>query len=299
MIDSSSGSYFWTTHSHHNRAKRPSSPAISSFLTRFTFPQIPEIAAGTNQVLFSVVYSVVFPTSRCCDSLQKAPFSTRGLSRPKKCPSVTEVHNPTTLRREQNMTKVQPLPSRTPKDYALPNSSWSKDMMGQFNKFMEMCKDGRWKRIPSHRCVEEGVPEYMKQKMDVRKKARDTRFFLRSMDKGLGFEYVMFFNPSQKRMTCIVQLGPYLEGPPGFVHGGSIATMFDATCSMCALFADSAFLTATFTINYKCPVQVGAVLLVDVKVERTEGRKVYLSGQVHSADGQTLYADGTALFIVL
>uniref|UniRef100_A0ACB8G8F8 Uncharacterized protein n=1 Tax=Sphaerodactylus townsendi TaxID=933632 RepID=A0ACB8G8F8_9SAUR len=231
---------------------------------------------------------------------------------------------------------VQPLPSRTPKDYALPNSSWSKDMMGQFNKFMEMCKDGRWKRIPSHRpyprilrksrsktlfvdahativestfrtvaprgywvqdqlCYQllHSPTEYMKQKMDVRKKARDTRFFLRSMDKGLGFEYVMFFNPSQKRMTCIVQLGPYLEGPPGFVHGGSIATMFDATCSMCALFADSAFLTATFTINYKCPVQVGAVLLVDVKVERTEGRKVYLSGQVHSADGQTLYADGT------
>ncbi|KAL8184727.1 UNVERIFIED_CONTAM: hypothetical protein K2H54_026398 [Gekko kuhli] len=44
------------------------------------------------------------------------------------------------------------------KDYALPNSSWSGDMMDQFNKFTAMSEDGTWRRIPSHRRVEESAP---------------------------------------------------------------------------------------------------------------------------------------------
>nr|XP_056709512.1 acyl-coenzyme A thioesterase THEM4-like [Euleptes europaea] len=189
---------------------------------------------------------------------------------------------------------VRPLPSRKPKDYALPNSSWSKEMMDQFDKFMEMCKDGTWRRMPSHRRAEESVSESIKQHLDPKKKGRDTRFFLRNLDsEGLGFEYVMFLNPSQKRMVCLAQLGPYLEGPPGFVHGGPIATILDTTWSQCALFTTSAFLTANLSINYKSPVQLGSVILVDGKVDRTEGRKVFLSGQVQSVDGKTLYAEGT------
>uniref|UniRef100_A0A8D0E7E4 Uncharacterized protein n=1 Tax=Salvator merianae TaxID=96440 RepID=A0A8D0E7E4_SALMN len=36
-------------------------------------------------------------------------------------------------------------------DCALPNDSWSPDMLEQFNKFMEMTRDGTWKRLPSYR----------------------------------------------------------------------------------------------------------------------------------------------------
>ncbi|XP_060113235.1 acyl-coenzyme A thioesterase THEM4-like [Heteronotia binoei] len=195
---------------------------------------------------------------------------------------------------------VRPLPASELKDYALPNSSWSRDMTGQFNKFAAMTEDGTWRRIPSHRRVEDSAPEYIKQKLEEQQKKRDTRYFCRSIDQeGLGFEYVMFFNSSQKRMMGIFQLGPYLEGPPGFVHGGSIATILDATLSLCALFATGAILTANLSINYKSPVRLGSVVLVDGKVDKVEGRKAFLSGPVQSADGQTLHAEGRALIFQL
>ncbi|XP_077176772.1 acyl-coenzyme A thioesterase THEM4-like [Paroedura picta] len=195
---------------------------------------------------------------------------------------------------------VRPLPSSEPRDYALPNPSWSADMMDQFHKFTAMSEGGTWRRIPSHRRVEDSAPEYMKHKMEDRYKERDTRYFCRIIDsEGLGFEYVMFFNPSQKRMVGIFQLGPYLEGPPGFVHGGSIATILDATLSLCALFATSAILTANLSINYKSPIRLGSVVLVDSKVDRVEGRKAFLSGPVKSVDGRTLHAEATALILQL
>ncbi|XP_015285283.1 PREDICTED: acyl-coenzyme A thioesterase THEM4-like [Gekko japonicus] len=194
-------------------------------------------------------------------------------------------------------TTVRPLPSSKLKDYALPNASWSEDMLDQFNKFMAMSEDGTWRRIPSHRSVEESAPEYMKEKLEEEQKKRDTRYFCRSIDsEGLGFEYVMFFNSSQKRMVGIFQLGPYLEGPPGIVHGGSIATILDATLSLCAFIATDAVLTANLSINFKSPVQLGSVVLVDSKVDRMEGRKAFLSGPVLSVDGQTLHAEGTGSF---
>ncbi|XP_054829527.1 acyl-coenzyme A thioesterase THEM4-like [Eublepharis macularius] len=201
---------------------------------------------------------------------------------------------------ETQVFLVWPLPSRKPKDYALPNSSWSKDMMEQFDKFMSMSKDGTWKRIPSHSHIENSIPEHMMQKIEEEKKNRDTRYFCRSIStEGLGFEYVMFFNPSQKRMVCIFQPGPYLEGPPGFAHGGSIATMLDVTIALCAIFAADAILTANLSINYKSPVRLGSVVLVDSKLNRIEGRKAFFCGQVQSVDGQTLHAEGTALVLQL
>uniref|UniRef100_A0A8D0E8V3 Acyl-coenzyme A thioesterase THEM4 n=1 Tax=Salvator merianae TaxID=96440 RepID=A0A8D0E8V3_SALMN len=171
------------------------------------------------------------------------------------------------------------------KDYALPNSSWSKDMTSQFNKFMEMSKSGLWQRISSHRRL---MYEHEEQKT----LESDSRFFCRNLDvEGLGFEYVMFWNQSEKRMICIFQPGPYLEGYTGFVHGGCIATIIDNAFIGCALF------TANLDINYKAPLPLGSVVLVDTKVDKTEGRKTFISGTVQRADGKMVYAHATLLFI--
>lgn len=44
----------------------------------------------------------------------------------------------------------------------------------------------------------------------------DTRLFLRAIDgDGDGFEYAMFLNTAQRRLLCLFQPGPYLEGHPG------------------------------------------------------------------------------------
>uniref|UniRef100_A0A7M4FTT5 Acyl-coenzyme A thioesterase THEM4 n=1 Tax=Crocodylus porosus TaxID=8502 RepID=A0A7M4FTT5_CROPO len=196
--------------------------------------------------------------------------------------------------------------SGQPKDYALPNASWSQGMLNLYNEFVEKSKDGTWKRIPSYRLMLPLLtpehpcpfthPDLMK--LEGEKMSKDTRLFLRSLDEeGLGFEYVMFLNPSEKRMVTVYQPGPYLEGHPGFAHGGSTAAIIDSTIGGCAIFVAGRVMTANLSIDFKNPIPLGSVVLVDGKVNRMEGRKVFLSCQVWSADGQTLHAEATALFI--
>nr|XP_028566501.1 acyl-coenzyme A thioesterase THEM4 [Podarcis muralis] len=182
------------------------------------------------------------------------------------------------------------------KDYAIPNASWSPEMVHQFNRFMAMVKDGTWKKLPSYRNVADHVPVRMRQGNEL--KDRASRLFLRNLDEeGMGFEYAMFLNPSEKRMVSMFQLGPYLEGPPGFVHGGCIATILDSVLGTCAIFVAGRVLTANLTINYKSPIPLGSVVLVESKLDRIEGRKVFVTGHVQSVDGQTVHTEATALFI--
>uniref|UniRef100_A0A8C4KVK6 Acyl-coenzyme A thioesterase THEM4 n=1 Tax=Dromaius novaehollandiae TaxID=8790 RepID=A0A8C4KVK6_DRONO len=184
-----------------------------------------------------------------------------------------------------------------PKDYALPNASWSRDMLDLYDRFLAMTKEGLWKRIPSYNNVLDHIPESMKL---AHEKKKDTRLFLRSIEaEGVGFEYVMFLNSSEKRVVCLFQPGSYLEGHPGFAHGGSIATIIDSTIGSCAIFVAGRVMTANLSINYMSPVPLGSVVLVDSKVDKVEGRKVFLSCKVQSVDGGTLHAEATALFIQL
>ncbi|XP_015285282.1 PREDICTED: acyl-coenzyme A thioesterase THEM4-like [Gekko japonicus] len=189
--------------------------------------------------------------------------------------------------------------SKQAKDYSLPNSSWSPDMMTQFNKYMEMSKDKTWKKLPSYRDILDHMPERMRQEHEE-ERSEESRMFLRNLDEeGKGFEYVMFLNWSEKRMACVAQLGPYLEGPPGFVHGGSIATILDSVLGGCAMSLLGHVMTANLNINYKTPVPLGSVVLAESKLDKLEGRKVFVSGHVRSVDGETLHAEATGLFIQL
>ncbi|NXD88646.1 THEM4 thioesterase, partial [Halcyon senegalensis] len=122
----------------------------------------------------------------------------------------------------------------------------------------------------------------------------DTRLFLRAIDgAGAGFEYAMFLNTAQRRLLCLFQPGPYLEGHPGLTHGGAIAAIVDSALGTCALAVAGKVVTANLSIDYLAPVPLGTVLLVDAHAERLEGRKVFLSGHVRSADGDTLHARAT------
>ncbi|XP_063002080.1 acyl-coenzyme A thioesterase THEM4 isoform X2 [Elgaria multicarinata webbii] len=172
-------------------------------------------------------------------------------------------------------------------------------MLHQFNKFTEMVEGGTWKKLPSYRHTLEHVPEKIRQEHKLEKDTR-ARHFLRNVDiEGMGFEYAMFFNPSEQRMVCVFQPGIYLEGHPGFAHGGSTATILDATFGSTAICVAGRVMTANLTIDYKSPIPLGSVVLVKCKLDRTEGRKLFFTGAVRSVDGQTLHAEATALFIQL
>ncbi|XP_063506918.1 acyl-coenzyme A thioesterase THEM4 isoform X3 [Pongo pygmaeus] len=142
------------------------------------------------------------------------------------------------------------------KDYSVPNTSWNKDLRLLFDQFMKKCEDGSWKRLPSYKRtpterIQDFKTRFLDPKLMKEEQMSQAQLFTRSFDDGLGFEYVMFYNDVEKRMVCLFQGGPYLEGPPGFIHGGAIATMIDATVGMCAMMAGGIVMTANLNINYK------------------------------------------------
>ncbi|XP_029435256.1 acyl-coenzyme A thioesterase THEM4-like isoform X2 [Rhinatrema bivittatum] len=183
------------------------------------------------------------------------------------------------------------------KDYALPNASWSQDMRNLYSKYMILSQSGDWMRLPSYNStithLGEICPGSAKPKVT-------TRLFTRNMDvEGLGFEYFMFYNQAEKRTVCIFQAGPYLEGPFGFVHGGSIATIIDSSSGACAICTSGRVMTANLNINYRSPIALGSTVIVESKLDKIEGRKVYLTTEIRSVDGEKFHTDATALFIKL
>ncbi|XP_052653579.1 acyl-coenzyme A thioesterase THEM4-like [Harpia harpyja] len=166
-------------------------------------------------------------------------------------------------------------------------------MRQQYRRLLAMAATGAWARLPSYCSAHQHLPE-------VPAMPGDTRLFLRAIEgAGVGFEYAMFLNAAECHPLCLFQPGPYLEGHPGLTHGGAITTIIDGTLGTCALAVAGKVMTANLSIDYLVPVPLGAAVLLDGRAERLEGRKVFLSCHVQSAERDTLHARATGLFIWL
>ncbi|XP_069334859.1 acyl-coenzyme A thioesterase THEM4 isoform X1 [Eulemur rufifrons] len=190
------------------------------------------------------------------------------------------------------------------KDFSIPNPSWRRDIRLLFDEFMKKCEDGSWKCLPPGKCGSiQRTQDFKTFCLDPELRKEDlrtqTRVFTSSFEEGLGFEYVMFYNDVEKRTVCLFQGGPYLKGMPGFLHGGAIATMIDTTLGMSAVIAGGTVMTANLNINFKRPIPLCSVVVINSQLDKVEGRKVFVSGNVQSADEKTLYSEATSLFIKL
>ncbi|XP_046539069.1 acyl-coenzyme A thioesterase THEM4 [Equus quagga] len=181
------------------------------------------------------------------------------------------------------------------KDRSLPNPSWSKEIRLLFDQFMKKCEDGSWKRVPSYRYIS---PQDSKPTKEEGQMSR-ARIFSRSYDDGLGFEFVMFHNDVEKRTVCFFQGGPHLQGPSGLLHGGALATMIDVTGGVTAVMTGESVMTANLNINFKRPIPLGSVIVINSQIDKVEGRKFFVSCDVRSVDEKTLYSNATGLFISL
>ncbi|XP_066464919.1 acyl-coenzyme A thioesterase THEM4-like isoform X2 [Eleutherodactylus coqui] len=183
-------------------------------------------------------------------------------------------------------------PSHGQRDYSLPNATWSQNMRDLYRKYEELSKSGAWRRIPSYNSTVHHVADSPPED------GRVTRLFTRNLDQdGVGFEYSMFYSEAEKRIVCIFQPGPYLEGPPGFTHGGCIATILDITLGTSAVCLCGPVLTANLNVDLRNPILLGHTVIVDCHVERVEGRKVHARGQIRSHDDRILHAEATGLLI--
>ena len=87
------------------------------------------------------------------------------------------------------------------------------------------------------------------------------------------------------------------EGPPGCVHGGVIAALFDELLGVANISAGVGAMTGTLTITYRSPTPMKTDLTFYAKVEGVDGRKVRTRGTIHAGDRLCAEADG--IFIIV
>ncbi|KAF5907706.1 nuclear receptor ROR-alpha-like, partial [Clarias magur] len=145
----------------------------------------------------------------------------------------------------------------SPQDFSQPNVSWNAEMQKVYDHYNALCEvkaeeseqKGSWRRLPSYNRTLKYVTGGMYLSKVIQSKAR---LFTRNIkEHGAAFEYVVFMNKQEKRCVCVFQPGHLLEGPPGHVHGGAIATMIDTVTGTLAGYLVGPVMTANLNINYR------------------------------------------------
>ena len=94
-------------------------------------------------------------------------------------------------------------------------------------------------------------------------------------------------------VTC----GSAYEGPPGHVHGGFIAAMFDDLLGLAQGLSGHHGMTGRLTIHYRSPTPLHTELTLRGWLERADGRKILCRGTMHA--GEVLCAEAEGLFITV
>ncbi|MDP5182222.1 PaaI family thioesterase [Blastococcus sp. BMG 814] len=106
--------------------------------------------------------------------------------------------------------------------------------------------------------------------------------------------------PDEGRCVGRVTVPKKLEGPPGLVHGGVVATLLDHVLARSARGAGHGGLTATLTVTYRRPVHLGVPLVVIGQLVSVEGRRATATARLVAADDpDTTLAEGEALLVAL
>ncbi|MDP9820742.1 PaaI family thioesterase [Nocardioides massiliensis] len=91
-------------------------------------------------------------------------------------------------------------------------------------------------------------------------------------------------------------LGAAYEGPPGLVHGGVTALILDQIAGEAAAAGGTPGMTGQLNLRYERPTPLGP-LSVEAWVDRREGYKTWVKGEMRDAEGQaTVTCEG--LFIL-
>jgi acyl-coenzyme A thioesterase PaaI-like protein len=87
------------------------------------------------------------------------------------------------------------------------------------------------------------------------------------------------------------------EGGPGIVHGGLLAAAVDELLGMATTFSGQAGMTGRLTMKYHHPTPILEELEMNAKLDRVEGRRLFMSAEVKAGELRTASAE--AVFIIV
>ena len=106
---------------------------------------------------------------------------------------------------------------------------------------------------------------------------------------------IVTLSSSDTEVVADVTFGDAYEGPPGHVHGGLIAAIFDEVLGFAQALSGAPGMTGKLEITYRAPTPLHTPLRVVGRFERIDGRKIFTTGTIHA--GERLCAEAKGLFI--
>ena len=96
-------------------------------------------------------------------------------------------------------------------------------------------------------------------------------------------------------VRATVTFGAAHEGAPQRCHGGIVAGLIDDVLgSVLGVLGEGAF-TGELSIRYEAPVPLHRELVLECRLDRRDGRKLHMSGEL--LDGEQVVTRATAIFI--
>lgn len=107
-----------------------------------------------------------------------------------------------------------------------------------------------------------------------------------------------FLADDAQQVVCQVRLARRFEGPPGFAHGGIIATLLDEAMSKANRQHGITAMTRQMEIEYLRPVPLQQAVTLRARRVSHHGRKHQCEAEITDYAG-TVLARGKALFIAV
>ena len=106
------------------------------------------------------------------------------------------------------------------------------------------------------------------------------------------------YDGSRDRFVCRFRLGKRFTGPPGYGHGGIIATILDEAMAKLNHPRQVVAMTAQITVDYLKPVPLYAPLRVESAEVSVRGRRRMRTAEILNQQGQVL-AHSRGVFVTI
>ncbi|CAJ1968978.1 unnamed protein product, partial [Cylindrotheca closterium] len=109
--------------------------------------------------------------------------------------------------------------------------------------------------------------------------------------QGVGVRILhYYYKASSKEMVGVVWFGPHAESHRGLCHGGAMTSLMDDFCGHLAFLHSTSGqpwsgATVQVNVSLKKPVKVGSILRIIGRIDKHEGRKIYVHATLDDGGG--------------
>ena len=113
-----------------------------------------------------------------------------------------------------------------------------------------------------------------------------------------GMRLTFSLDLHRKRFVCDFRLGKRYTGPPGYCHGGIIATILDDAMSKLSKLREVVAATSRMTVEYLRPVPLHKPLRVESRDLGKRGRRLTRVAEIVDENG-TVLARSRGVFVII